>query len=155
MSMIALVTVPYDTREVVLKLGRDHWEDLRERVITMRLPPWAEGNPQPEWYWYGDTIPIVIPDDQIILDKYRIRYTVEKIKNSYAIEHKDPVSGLTYNLNFALPNIGLLSIREVTWRDDCCTEELQNLLNDGWRIIAVCPPNGARRPDYILGRMRD
>ena len=27
-------------------------------------------------------------------------------------------------------------------------------LDDGWRILAICPPNSQRRPDYILGRSR-
>lgn len=35
--------------------------------------------------------------------------------------------------------------------ENCCTDNLQNLLNDGWRMIAVCPQE-SRRPDYVLGR---
>lgn len=46
----------------------------------------------------------------------------------------------------------LLMIDEVIHRDDCCTDEIQAMLDEGWRIIAVCPPNAQRRPDYILGR---
>lgn len=54
-----------------------------------------------------------------------------------------------------IPNIGLLSIDEVINADDCCTINLQSLLNEGWHILAVCPPNGTRRPDYILGRTKE
>lgn len=36
--------------------------------------------------------------------------------------------------------------------EDCCTEYLQDQLDLGWRIIAVCPQPDQRRPDYILGR---
>ena len=57
-------------------------------------------------------------------------------------------------VQITLPDIGLMYINEVTWRDDCCTEEIQGLLEDGWRILAVCPPNAQRRPDYILGRKK-
>lgn len=53
-----------------------------------------------------------------------------------------------------VPDLALMLISEVTNLDDCCTQELQNYLNDGWRILAVCPPNAQRRPDYILGRSR-
>jgi hypothetical protein len=54
-----------------------------------------------------------------------------------------------------LPNLGLLLMDEVTNLDDACTDELQRHLEDGWRIIAICPPNGQRRPDYILGRTKE
>lgn len=57
-------------------------------------------------------------------------------------------------VQIAVPDIGLLLIDDVTWLDDACTEELQAHLNDGWRILAVCPPNAQRRPDYILGRRK-
>lgn len=53
-----------------------------------------------------------------------------------------------------VPNLGLMLIDEATNLDDCCTDELQRHLNDGWRILAVCPPNAQRRPDYILGRTK-
>lgn len=36
--------------------------------------------------------------------------------------------------------------------EDSCTDILQNELNEGWRIIAVCVQPDQRRPDYILGR---
>lgn len=57
-------------------------------------------------------------------------------------------------IQIAVPDVGLLLIDEVTWLNDACTEELQSRLDEGWRILAVCPPNAQRRPDYILGRRR-
>jgi hypothetical protein len=36
--------------------------------------------------------------------------------------------------------------------DDACTDDVQRHLDEGWKILAVCPPNSQRRPDYILGR---
>lgn len=65
---------------------------------------------------------------------------------------RDLVSGSAVQIT--LPDVGLLLIDEVTWREDECTEQIQSMLDDGWRIIAVCPPNAQRRPDYILGRRR-
>ncbi len=52
-----------------------------------------------------------------------------------------------------IPDMVLMSINEVTWLDDCCTETVQVELDKGWRILAICPPNAQRRPDYILGRV--
>lgn len=41
---------------------------------------------------------------------------------------------------------------ELMLAEDCCTDELQHRLDEGWRIIAACP-QPQRRPDYILGRI--
>jgi hypothetical protein len=54
-------------------------------------------------------------------------------------------------VNVAIPNAGLFSVQSVSVLADSCTDVLQGLLDDGWRIIAVCPPNDTRRPTYILG----
>lgn len=53
-----------------------------------------------------------------------------------------------------IPDLALMHIKEVMHLDDACTDDLQSYLTYGWRILAVCPPNAKRRPDYILGRSR-
>lgn len=55
-------------------------------------------------------------------------------------------------INVHVPNAALLTYNEVTYLEDSCTDRLQSHLDDGWRILAVCPPHAQRRPDYILGR---
>lgn len=50
-----------------------------------------------------------------------------------------------------VPNLGLLNINKLAFATNYCTEELQRLLLQGWRILAVCPQPDQRRPDYILG----
>ena len=50
------------------------------------------------------------------------------------------------------PGNTLTVYNDVRVVEDKCTDELQELLNDGWRIIAACPQPDQRRPDYILGR---
>lgn len=57
-------------------------------------------------------------------------------------------------VQISVPDQALMYIDEVTHLDDCCTDELQGYLNEGWRILAVCPPNAQRRPDYIMGRRK-
>ncbi len=54
-------------------------------------------------------------------------------------------------VQIAVPDMALMYIDKVRVEEDCCTDQLQDLLNEGWRILAVCPPNSARRPDYVLG----
>lgn len=51
-----------------------------------------------------------------------------------------------------VPDLVLMTINEVQVLEDACTDLLQGQLDLGWRILAVCPPNAARRPDYVLGR---
>lgn len=55
-------------------------------------------------------------------------------------------------VQIAVPDMALMYIDKVRVEEDCCTDNLQGFLDEGWRILAVCPPNSARRPDYILGR---
>jgi hypothetical protein len=152
--MMTLVTFDYQIQERLRKLPREDWHTLREAVPTLGLGEWPEDQDKPpDWYRYHQEIAIWAPTDMPMLAKFGIKYNVERIKNTMAVAHNDGAGNIT-NLNFALPNIGLLSISEVTWLDDACTEEVQHKLEDGWRIIAVCPPNGARRPDYIFGRTK-
>ncbi len=79
-----------------------------------------------------------------MLTKLRNRYDGERITTQHLKEGSV--------VHITAPDIGLLYIDEVDWLDDCCTEKLQTRLDEGWRILAVCPPNAQRRPDYILGR---
>jgi len=51
-----------------------------------------------------------------------------------------------------VPNFGMLNINQVGFKTDVCTQDLQGLMNQGWRILAVCPQPDQRRPDYIMGR---
>lgn len=51
-----------------------------------------------------------------------------------------------------VPDYTLAHIKQVEVLCDCCTDELQRHLDDGWVILAVCPPNAQRRPDYVIGR---
>lgn len=50
-----------------------------------------------------------------------------------------------------VPNLGLMNINKLAYATDYCTVELQRLLLQGWRLIAICPQPDQRRPDYILG----
>jgi hypothetical protein len=50
-----------------------------------------------------------------------------------------------------MPDNMMLQVREVKAAEDMCTDDLQkNYLDEGWKILAVLPQNGQRRPDYVL-----
>lgn len=53
--------------------------------------------------------------------------------------------------NSEQPSINLMSVDETLLIADACTNEVQQRLDYGWRILAICP-QPQRRPDYILGR---
>lgn len=55
----------------------------------------------------------------------------------------------------AVAGLGLLTVDEVKACEDLCTQKLQEELDDGWRILAVCVQPDQRRPDYVLGRTRN
>ena len=93
---------------------------------------------------------LVTEEEAAYLRSKEIEFNIKDFKNNYKPDTTK--SGAAYH--YHLPNIGLLMINEVTWLEDACTESLQGKLDEGYRIIAVCPPNGARRPDYILGRTK-
>ena len=51
------------------------------------------------------------------------------------------------------PGPSLLNVDETLLMEDACTNALQENLDNGWRILAVCP-QPKRRPDYVLGRKK-
>lgn len=55
-------------------------------------------------------------------------------------------------VSVAVAGLGLLTVNDVTMHRDLCTDALQQELDRGWRILAVCVQPDQRRPDYILGR---
>lgn len=68
------------------------------------------------------------------------------------IDIKNVKDVLAKTLQVHLPSNELLRIKEVIVEDDLCTDELQKKLDDGFKILAILPQAGQRRPDYVLGR---
>ncbi len=63
-----------------------------------------------------------------------------------------PQGAHTTHVSVTIPDEGILAIDEIFVATDSCTDALQGFLDEGWRILAVCPPALQRRPDYVLGR---
>lgn len=61
---------------------------------------------------------------------------------------------INQKVNVAVPGFGLMSITEVTNCNDMCTDALQEMMKEGWKILAICVQPDQRRPDYILGRFQ-
>ena len=147
--MIATVEISYGAASVVKSLSRERYEELRQKIDTLGLEKWADDKTEPPyWHTYGSRILIDMRTDTKILDEFGIEYKIVKFRNTYQVTDPDTHT----HVHVHIPNFGLLAIREVMNLDDACTDALQGYLNEGWSILAICPPNATRRPDYILGR---
>jgi hypothetical protein len=96
-------------------------------------------------------------DDLQVLTDAGLKMDVSRVRGMYA----EQLPGLgvpqtnaqTQFVNVVIPNAGLFSVRKLTVLEDSCTNDIQRYLDNGWRIVAVCPPNDTRRPTYIMGHM--
>lgn len=145
--MLAFIKIDYYGFK---KVSREDYEKLRLDVPNLGMSEWPEKDTDAPTYWKEDTL-IDMQTDGMRLSALGVEYSVKKFKGTYIA---NPTEAVNNHLHVHIPNIGLLMIDEVTWLEDECTEELQRKLDDGWRILAVCPPNSQRRPDYILGRTK-
>lgn len=93
-------------------------------------------------------IPKAIGNDNadLILQMNKVAEKIEEAKNRF-----EKVVEFNQKCEVHVPNLGLLNVNQVAYATDYCTEELQQLLFQGWRILAICPQPDQRRPDYILG----
>jgi hypothetical protein len=81
---------------------------------------------------------------------------IKVLEKLLSLEEKLNVFDMTHQLNTTvgvhISDLGLLNVKEVDVIYDSCTDELQEWLNEGWRILAICPQPDKRRPYYIMGR---
>ena len=85
-----------------------------------------------------------------------INSIVSHIEEKFSSIHKDLELVRNQQLNQKVNvHVGgglIVTYNELLLKENCCTDELQECLTEGWRIIAVCVQPDQRRPDYILGR---
>lgn len=78
-----------------------------------------------------------------------IELSISRVKGLASNSRKLP--DVIYQISVA--NVGLMQVQCVEVLEDCCTDNVQQWLDKGWRILAVCPPNDARRPTYVMGHV--
>lgn len=157
--MLANVEFDYNTRHKLNQLGREFYKEFQDRFAELKFDDWLEDKAECPYMYGGNTV-IDLATDGVWLTQYEIPFTLKRFKGAYYTDsslqypqRKPEVSAPpTIHIQVAIPDLALLSIREVRVLEDACTDELQDRLDNGWRIIAVCPPNSQRRPDYILGK---
>lgn len=152
--MLAMIELNWGASDKIKALPREKYEQLRELLPQMNLTEWkADAEKQPYIYVSGDVLADLTTDGHT-LERFGLEYTVKRFKNTYRATTIDS-AGNTFNTHVHIPNVGLLAIDEVVLLSDACTDSLQRYLDDGYRILAVCPPSAQRRPDYILGRTKE
>lgn len=135
-------------RDILKKLSPEEYAGVRAVVITL---------PEKQDEFFGDLLvdyeglqKLLTLGGQPAVKAVKGTYSPQKPRDGWASH----IESAKNAVHVHVPNIGLLMINEVRVIEDSCTDILQDWLNQGWRIIAVCPPNGTRRPDYVLGRTK-
>lgn len=149
--MIARIKFEYEARQ--------RWPELAVQADKLEILKEIFGDavPEPENYdksymWPEDTL-IDLDVDGPRLTALGLTFAIKSFKGTLPLTAMLP-EGNSYKVYVQVPHIGLLAIDEVQVIEDACTDSLQRELDRGWRILCVCPPNAARRPDYILGRTK-
>lgn len=151
--MLAMVQIDYTAYDIIKAMSREDYLALGEAVPQLCLTEWKEGkNEAPHNYF--NSVLVDLSTDGVALAKHGIKFMVIRFKGTYKAKSSE-VSENHSHLHIAIPAIGLLCMDEVMLLDDACTDSLNSYLKEGWRMVAVCPPDAQRRPDYILGRSPD
>lgn len=151
--MIARIEFSYQSLELLAKKAA---EDPAVYDVLRDIFPNA---PKPEdagkyYNWERDTL-IDLDTDGPRLTALGLTFEVKNFKGTLPLTAILPETKAPVTVYVQVPHVGLLAVDEVEVREDYCTDRLQQDLDNGWRILCVCPPNAARRPDYILGRTKE
>ncbi len=165
MALLAYIEIDYYSaqRHKIAAMDRDTYERVRQDIPALNLSEWQEGkNEAPTWYGVGSSAMIDLETDGKVIAELGIDFKVKRFKGAYFAgepvgRYQTQIKGAADMnvgtlIQVAIPDLALMHITEVKVLEDCCTDALNDELECGWRIIAVCPPNSQRRPDYILGR---
>lgn len=122
---------------------------LRDRVKLVQLPHTYEELEKLSEYEHVNGNHVIDDRELDAWTSVGVEVTMSRVRG---LRSNDPdIHKTIYQISVA--NVGLMQIQRVEVLEDCCTDELQRELDRGWRILAVCPPNDARRPTYVVGHM--
>lgn len=141
----------YSEEELVFFKGegaikkKNEWSDLELCFIgpISNVPVCALNNKNSEIEYYNNN-PSEYSEASSLLS---LTETFSK-KNFESMRNQGP------SISIHIPSPELSFFNAVDWLEDACTQKLQDHLDDGWRIVAVIPRPGQRRPDYIIGKRK-
>lgn len=158
MTQIIHIEIGYQVKEIWANLSDEDYARCRE-MFGKELP---EDKADTASMWTHPEM-FGTAEDLKFLSNLGLNPIVKRIRGTFAEslplangEHVDkafnPVAPCTI-YNISIPNAGLFAVQSLSYIEDACTDRIQSLLDEGWRIVAVCPPNDTRRPTYIMGHM--
>ena len=156
--MLAKIELDYDAKRIVWGFAKleNRYAEIKE-IFGGDFPDFDKlQNEEHGWYSIPETSVINLETEGQRLSDLGVPFTIKKLRGTMLSPFVPENSSQAWQKIYVqVPNIGLMMIDEVKVEEDYCTEALQRDLNYGWRMIAVCPPNGVRRPSYILGRTKE
>ena len=159
--MIPVTISSFD--EAYKSLSPEAWVDLRRLIPEM---PEAKPDFSYETLWVDYSqlralsaagLRLNIQSDELVSRTGSVILKLaDRLERAGLDRHSETVKALAAGCaaQIHVPDFGLLLIDEVDVLTDCCTDDLRGRLDQGWRILAVCPPNAQRRPDYVIGRRK-
>lgn len=145
--MLAAAEIDYSQRDKVKALDEETYNRMKETCKNLFEMPEFDKR---DTFWIHNKF-IVDQDDLEKLCVFGLSVTLSKVRGlKYPIGEYDRPS-LDLSFLGSTSGIGLMQIQSITWRENSCTEDIQDGLDHGWKILGICPPNDARRPTYIMG----
>lgn len=150
MSIIE-IELDYASNKVLKAMTPEDYSELKTQFLDLGLPDNQEMIQDYMHYTLHGTESEFwrLCDKGLIPKAKRIRgMSTEKIPNALNIP---PSTVPVQIVNVSVPNAALFQVQTLDYMENACTNSIQMRLDQGWRIVAVCPPNDCRRPTYILG----
>lgn len=150
--MTYLVTVEisaYETRAILEKFTQGAYDLVRQNYGWMELP---EKQEEVKDWWHGGEQMVDEYEWKALVDM-GFNFKTKRVKGLGNSPTTNPSNAAAVAFTqISVANVGLFNVNSLKLMEDACTDAVQGFLDDGWRIIAVCPPNDTRRPTYILGK---
>ncbi|MGU3661066.1 hypothetical protein [Methylobacterium fujisawaense] len=153
--MHARIDLSYGASDRIRKMTRPEREQVVRLLPSLDIP--LDDEMPEKWAlpWDQRDLTIDLSDIGPKLIEMGLSFEVKRFTSCYRVaEPGRSGPGTTNNIQIAIPNLLLFAVDEVKLLEDACTDLLQSHLDEGWRILAICPPPAQRRPDYIIGRQR-
>lgn len=150
-SFICAGKPDYDWYKKVAALTPDAYSHFRRRVLSLDLPTNQAEVKDKHQYLSND---LVMEGDEVdAWTHIGVEVTITRPKGLRS--SSEDLHKTVYQI--AVANVSLMQIQRVEivggteWRDEYGVAEIQNWLDRGWRLLAVCPPNDDKSPRYVMG----
>lgn len=136
---------------------KEKWSDLKDYFKDINIEGsefqsideiYIELEDIPEWMFKINSIKIKpIKALKFVAKDYDIP-NLNKVKDLSS--NKEVIEFVKTVNQVVMPGYDLLEYKGILVLENSCTEDINEHLKSGWRIIAVLPQHNQRRPDYVL-----